>query len=203
MELELQLNQTEETPYDSFVGTWQLDPAKEFCDELIDFFENNTHIPKDKISNSDKDDTEMCIYHTTNECIELFTQEILIKCYREYCEKYSFCAAREVCSSIFKIQKYDLNESYKAWHCERNNLDPMNISRHLVWMMYLNDVSDQGETEFFYQKLKIKPKAGKVLIWPCDWTHTHRGVASPTQEKYIITGWFQHRILHPINFNAT
>jgi len=29
-----------------------------------------------------------------------------------------------------------------------------------------------------------------TLIWPTDWTFTHRGVPSLTEEKYIVTGWF-------------
>ena len=57
-------------------------------------------------------------------------------------------------------------------------------------MFYLNDVEDEGETEFYYQKLKVKPKKGLTLIWPADWTHTHRGIPSKTQEKYIATGWY-------------
>ena len=32
-------------------------------------------------------------------------------------------------------------------------------------------------------------KKGKTLIWPTDFTHTHRGVISLSKEKYIITGW--------------
>ena len=46
-------------------------------------------------------------------------------------------------------------------------------------MTYLNDVNDYGETEFYYQKLKIKPEKGKTVIWCADWTHTHRGISSP------------------------
>ena len=56
-------------------------------------------------------------------------------------------------------------------------------------MTYLNDVTDGGETEFKYQKLKVKPVKGKMVMWPTDFTHTHRGITSPTQEKYIATGW--------------
>jgi hypothetical protein len=65
-------------------------------------------------------------------------------------------------------------------------------SRHLVFMTYLNDVTDGGETEFFYQKLKVKPEKGLTLIWGADWTFTHRGITSPTQTKYIVTGWFNY-----------
>jgi hypothetical protein len=56
-------------------------------------------------------------------------------------------------------------------------------------MTYLNTVTDEGQTEWFYQNLKIQPQKGLTVIWPVDWTHTHRGIASPTQTKYITTGW--------------
>ena len=82
---------------------------------------------------------------------------------------------------------------YKHWHTERNSgTEQYNASRHLVYMTYLNDVKDGGETEFLYQKLKIKPKKGLSLIWPADWTFTHRGVVAPNEEKMIVTGWFNY-----------
>ena len=52
-------------------------------------------------------------------------------------------------------------------------------------MIYLNDVHDRGWTEFFYQQHYEIPKAGKIVCWPSDWTHTHRGIISPTEVKYI------------------
>jgi hypothetical protein len=57
-------------------------------------------------------------------------------------------------------------------------------------MTYLNDVNDQGETEFYHQNIKIKPEKGLTLIWPADWTHTHRGITSPSENKFIVTGWY-------------
>jgi hypothetical protein len=59
-------------------------------------------------------------------------------------------------------------------------------------MTYLNDLTDGGETEFHYQQVKVKPEKGLTLIWPADWTHTHRGIPSETQEKYIVTGWLNY-----------
>ena len=48
-----------------------------------------------------------------------------------------------------------------------------------------------GETEFFYQKEKIKPVEGKTILFPAFWTHTHKG--NLTKEiKYIITGWYTY-----------
>ena len=40
-------------------------------------------------------------------------------------------------------------------------------------------------------ELKIKANKGLTLLWPTDFTHTHRGIISQ-HEKYIITGWFHH-----------
>ena len=59
-------------------------------------------------------------------------------------------------------------------------------------MTYLNDVTDQGETEWLHQNLKIKPKKGLTIFWPTDWTFVHRGITSPSQEKYIATGWYNY-----------
>ena len=56
-------------------------------------------------------------------------------------------------------------------------------------MTYLNDGEDGG-TEFLYQKIASPAKKGLTLIWPANWTHTHRGIISSTNEKIIITGWF-------------
>ena len=92
--------------------------------------------------------------------------------------------------SHFNMQRYLPNEGFSGWHCERVGLKHSN--RILVWMVYLNDVTDGGETEFFYQKHWEEPKQGKLLIWPSDWPYLHKGVSSPTQTKYVLTGWFVH-----------
>jgi prolyl 4-hydroxylase len=93
-------------------------------------------------------------------------------------------------SPLFNIQKYEPGEGFYDWHCERASLKYTN--RLLVWMVYLNTVMDQGETEFFYQHHFELAEEGKLIIWPSDWTYLHRGVPSPTETKYILTGWFTH-----------
>jgi hypothetical protein len=92
---------------------------------------------------------------------------------------------------LFNIQRYHPGEGYHKFHCERG-ANSKDLRRVLVWMIYLNDITDGGQTEFYYQKHKETPNQGKLVIWPSDWTHIHRGVTSPTQTKYILTGWFSH-----------
>ena len=89
---------------------------------------------------------------------------------------------------MFNIQRFLPGEGYHAFHCERASWDTRD--RVGVWMIYLNDVHDRGWTEFIYQQHFEEVKIGKIVCWPSDWTHTHRGIISPTETKYILTGWF-------------
>ena len=81
---------------------------------------------------------------------------------------------------VVNLQKYEPNEGFKECHSERRGKTQQ--TRCLAWMTYLNDVPDGG-TEFLYQQMTSPAKKGLTLIWPSDWTHTHRGVPSPTQDK--------------------
>ena len=90
------------------------------------------------------------------------------------------------------MQKYYPDGGYHQWHYEREGKSGKDLVRHLVFMTYLNDVEEGGETEFFYQNLKIKPKKGLTIIWPADWTFTHRGLTTVYETKYIVTGWLNY-----------
>ena len=57
-------------------------------------------------------------------------------------------------------------------------------------MTYLNTVEDGGGTHFRFQNLTQQAKKGLTLLWPTDFTHIHNGIVSPTEHKYIATGWF-------------
>jgi hypothetical protein len=92
--------------------------------------------------------------------------------------------------TIFNMQRYLPEEGFSSYHCERASLKHSN--RVLVWMVYLNDVTNRGETEFYYQHHFEPAEQGKLVIWPSDWMYLHRGIPSPTQTKYILTGWFIH-----------
>lgn len=109
---------------------------------------------------------------------------------RDYplCNAYDPWAVREP----VQVQRYSPGEAYYELHCERPGARGAAPLRHLVFMTYLNTVSDQGGTEFPQQNLTVNPVQGRTLIWPADWTYSHRGIASPSETKYIVTGWFQY-----------
>tara|TARA_B100002019_G_scaffold168039_1_gene145327 strand:- start:226 stop:831 length:606 start_codon:yes stop_codon:yes gene_type:complete len=107
---------------------------------------------------------------------------------KKYTERHPFITtiASWDIDYYYKIQRYYPNEGFFELHCENTSCKS---KRMLAWMIYLNDVTDDGYTEFPSQGKKYQPRAGTMLIWPAFYTHPHKGVASKTQTKYIATGW--------------
>ena len=181
----------------SFIGAWYL-PEIDVCDELIDYFRNSPvqragQFGKEEVDKNVKDSLDVQIQYNrfTDPPVYRYIQN-LTRISHEYVEKYKGSAALDGwgIDENMAIQHYEPGGGYKNWHCERWGKEMPSAVRHLVFMTYLNDVSDAGGTEFLYQGITVQPKKGLALIWPADWTHHHRGIVSPTEEKYIITGWF-------------
>jgi hypothetical protein len=77
---------------------------------------------------------------------------------------------------------------YFHWHIDSGS--HQFSDRQLVAIWYLNDVEGPGgETEFLNQDVKVKPEAGKLILFPPFWTHEHRGVTLQKGIKYIATTW--------------
>ena len=87
----------------------------------------------------------------------------------------------------YAIQRTKPGEFYH-WHIDGGSHEFSH--RQLVAVWYLNDVEGPGgETEFSLQKIKVKPEAGKLVLFPPFWTHEHRGVTLEKGVKYIATTW--------------
>ena len=179
------------------------------CDRLIDFHTNNQDMVKPGCVSRDGQskvvpdvkeslDCSINIEHVLKN--ENNKYDILLDYFHnnlkpisdKYIERFPYCNEFSPWGVIddINIQYYKPGGGFKSWHTERNCAKGNNGTRHLVFMTYLNDVYDEGGTEFYHQKQIIQPKKGLTVIWPADWTYTHRGIPSPTEEKYIITGWF-------------
>jgi hypothetical protein len=83
------------------------------------------------------------------------------------------------------FQYYRPGGGFKAWHCDAHG---STVNRHLVFLLYLNDVPGGG-TEFMGTDYICEAKKGKVLMFPANFCYPHRGQVSHTHEKYILTGW--------------
>jgi hypothetical protein len=90
------------------------------------------------------------------------------------------------------LQKYAQGSGgYHHWHSETYPRDANceTLHRVLLFMFYLNDIEDGGETSFYYQGQDIKPQAGRMVVAPGGFTHTHKGQVAQSSDKYILTSW--------------
>ena len=94
--------------------------------------------------------------------------------------------------TTLKIQKTLPTEGYHIWHLEHGK-GFENESRAFVFSVYLNDVEEGGETEFLHQATRVKPKTGRIVIWPAGFPYLHRGNPPLSGEKYILTSWMMLR----------
>ena len=112
----------------------------------------------------------------------------LQECFNEYVRVFGHLKTTPMYSCVQKVQMTPAGGGYHVWHDENSHLEHAN--RCLVWMIYLNDDYEGGETEFLYYKKRVQPEKGKLLIWPAGMTHAHRGGLVLKGTKYIVTGWF-------------
>ena len=147
-----------------------------------------------RVDKTGKDSTDLASSLLPQDLQHSYTDHVA-RCWQEYSKIYTH--ADELfyleCNQ-WQLQEYKPKSvGYPAWHYERSFSC---IFRHCVFMTYLNDVTDEGVTEFlYYPEIKIKPEKGLTLIFPADFTHTHCGRGSPTQHKRFATGWITHDIL--------
>ena len=186
-----------------FIGIYDNAISSYNCKKIIKWFETEplrrgTVMYKDgtgRIDTRVKSDWEVDPYKTiftNNTLVDIIIRDTLIKYTPVYRETYP-CVDKvdpwNVCS-VYNIQKYDPGDGYHALHCESCN--SATVHRVMAWMIYLNTVTDEGGTYFSAYDKTLEAKEGTLVIWPAFFTHTHKGVVSKTQTKYIATGWFTY-----------
>jgi len=184
-----------------FIGIFENVLTQEYCDTAIKHFElmkengfivnrqqnneGNKTIKNDEMLFSVIDENGL-----RGKLYTEFTDTFWAKVYSPYVEEFPVVLECEG-HNIFelKIQKTKIGGGYHVWHSE--NTTRKDCNRFMVITAYLNDVEEGGETEFLYQHLRVKPKAGTVVVCPAGFTHTHRGNPPISNDKYIITGWVE------------
>ena len=183
----------------NFIEKYYL-PNLSICDDLITLFKKSKNKSAGQVETGVKkeikDSTDLILRDT-----DISQSKILIRYFEElskildlYKNKYQSCDTQVPIWGLepaFIIQKYKPSQAFYGWHCEKGSVHT--AIRHLVFMTYLNSVKKGGETEWYYQKLKVKPKKGLTVIWPSEWTFTHKGHTTINENKYIITGWYEFK----------
>ena len=181
--------------------------SKFYCDEVIRYFE----LSPNKTSGDSAEDGRIGVnrsvknsldvsfsLHTPFNPLWVTMAKVLDKSLVEMCGIYRGLGMDYGVGwfpdDMSNIQKYYPTQGYTMEHCEHCPKYPYNM-RILAWMIYLNDVTDKGGTHFSNQGITLKARTGDLYIWPAYYTHMHYGIPSPTQIKYIATGWCSFNIV--------
>lgn len=179
--------------YDDFVD-------RSYCKEVIDYFEwcsdkNRTHGRRS--SKINKEDESLILDNTISfsrdNCalVNTFSDRFFDLAYSEYTKEFPVLDGFDRHKIFtYKVQKTVPGAGYHVWHSESGSREFG--TRIGVYILYLNDVTKGGETEFLYQRERIEPVVGRLVIFPSCYTHVHRGNPPLSGDKYIMTGWIEY-----------
>ncbi|MCW8963752.1 MAG: 2OG-Fe(II) oxygenase [Gammaproteobacteria bacterium] len=179
---------------DTFIFEVKEALTPEQCLAMVDRFESNSeqHMPGriGQMGNTDdsvKKTTDLPISGNPQwQDVDKQLFASLAKVLREYREHFPFFQG-PFKDTGYHLQRYMPGEYYH-WHIDGGSHDFS--GRQLVALWYLNDVEGPGgETEFLYQRIKVKPEQGKLVLFPPFWTHEHRAVELEKGVKYVATTW--------------
>lgn len=188
----------------NFIGVFDNVLNKSKCQEFIDYFQTmksmnlvyNRQELKDGSPHSKSDETAFILENQTipvgkkNPLMSGFLEKFWDN-YKLYVDQFSILADSEIHGIVSaRLQKTLPGQGYHRWHFESS--DTSTSTRIVAWALFLNDIEDGGETEFLYLSQRIKPKQGRLMIWPAAFTHTHRGNPPLSGEKYLLTGWLEY-----------
>lgn len=199
-----EIQMTVKVEHDNFIGVYDNAVSDEFCDRLIEYFEwvqksNRTygrmeseHIKKDESCNLNPTDPQSISFATPNIAGFLgeFNDAFWNTCYADYLKRYGVLSDyAQHTIYTYKVQKTHPGGGYHVWHSEDG--DRAHSGRLGVYILYLNDVDEGGETEFLYMHKRVSPKKGRLVIFPPNYPWAHRGNPPLSGVKYIMTGWLE------------
>lgn len=87
----------------------------------------------------------------------------------------------------FRMKRYINDDTeHHGYHVDSGQEPLCSRPRILAILIYLNDVEVGGETVFYNQGVAIKPKCGRVVIFPTAFTHVHSGRRPVSNPKYVL-----------------
>jgi hypothetical protein len=111
----------------------------------------------------------------------------------EYCKMHGInFFPKEIGFEQVRMKKYDVGNDEFREHVDVG--DYASARRFLVMFFYLNDVTEGGETAFIGidHDIRVKPKAGSMLMFPPMWTHPHAGLPPISNPKYICGSYLHY-----------
>ena len=180
----------------SFIQVFPNMLGAEYCRLIIDRFERDDRRHASTVGRTEKwqDPARTGTILFLNDSMDdwkdvvIQTHAAVEKAVHEYAKEFPALAGHLVEGRVGcrypRIERVDPGQGF-IWHADNANMDT--AERVLACLLYLSDIADGGETEFQHQNVKVKPEAGKIVVFPPFWTHLHRGVTPGAGVKYTMS----------------
>ena len=179
---------------DKFIAVYDDVVTEEFCDQIVAMFEEN---PQDheviRLEGHRQFNQVNLQEHNSWNPFSEYLQPVFFDQIHRYCldcnvtdrmfpEQFAF--------EQFRMKRY-LHNGIDQFddHVDVGNFDT--AKRFLVFFLYLSD-PEGGETEFPQWDISVKPKKGRMLMFPPLWTHLHAGRKPIDNPKYIIGSYLHY-----------
>lgn len=173
--------------------------SPEFCTNLIQEFEQDeftiasqTHWARDYRSFAE---TNLINSNSMNDSYKQFIDpfySIAEECYNFYQKHLNIpFFPPDMAFEDARMKKYDNNDLDQfGWHTDVGDFS--SARRYLVMFFYLNTVEEGGETFFndildTENSLIVRPKQGRLVMFPPMWMYPHKGSKPISEPKYILS----------------
>ena len=178
------------------IGVFDNVVPKETCDELIKWFHDNEdrHVEGgiyggDNLINDVDPDFKIArqIFPVPSDHVSDIITNIVFSSFNFYHDHFPAPAGHLLCAKDYSVRIYPKGVGQFKEHIDQSAGGT--VTRVFAIIVYLNNVENGGETEFPYLDMKVSPKQGRVLIFPCNYLYPHKGNMPISDDKYIITSF--------------
>lgn len=169
--------------------------SESVCSELINLFIDSSQLYENINNNGRPKFTQLnytkylsghktfsIIVESLKRGIDLYQKDVKLSDY-QFPNVYAF--------EEFRIKRY-IPEKNERFELHTDVGDYRSAKRFLAFFFYLNDVEEGGETEFPTLGLSVKPKTGRILIFPPLWMFPHAGMIPASNPKYILGSYLHY-----------
>ena len=192
---------------------WKKDKAlsKDFCKEMIEKFDADDRRSPGRVGTGQvlelvKQTSDLQISNLKDDGWKQ-QDEVLFNSLKDNLDEYiDYCREIHPCLYVspevfnfndtgYQIQRYE-PEGFYEWHQDWTmEINPDGTgARVYTYIWYLNTIKkgDDGYTQFI-DGSKVRPKAGRMIIFPAVWPYLHRAYPAKVR-KYICTGWIYAKL---------
>jgi len=171
----------------------------EMCDKIIKLFDESPNVTEDKEVLDDGLNVRNCLELNVSkepgfediQAVMMKITELAVGKYQAELPIRTF--PKEIGCETFRVKKYrssgEFNDHF-SYHVDVNSHSSARRYLALVW--YLNDVEQGGETFFPHPNVRVKPRKGRLLMFPSLWMYPHSAERPVSEDKLALVTYLHY-----------